>query len=193
LIDDEPVTRLSGAALSLLRTDTPFWLMVVPITLIGIAAGLSGPARTTVVMSAAPESLVTGSSSINTAAGQVGYALGMIVSSVLVTRYADRVFVDGLSAAGVPAETIDKISAALQSVWVRLIASGYPELPDQVKSLTGVSYAESFTSGMNAMFLVVAIMMFVSAAVMLIGMQRGLKATMAEPPAAVDSDRPTDA
>ena len=181
------------AALSLLRTDTPFWLMVVPITLIGVAAGLSGPARTTVVMSAAPESLVTGSSSINTAAGQVGYSLGMIVSSVLVTRYADRVFVDGLAAAGVPADTIDKISAALQSVWGRLIASGYPELPDQVKSLTGVSYAESFTSGMNAMFLVVAIMMFVSAAVMLIGMRRGLKATMAEAPTGVDADRPADA
>jgi MFS family permease len=176
------------AALSLLRTDTPFWLMVVPITLIGVAAGLSGPARTTVVMSAAPESLVTGSSSINTAAGQVGYSLGMIVSSVLVTRYADRVFVDGLAAAGVPADTIDKISAALQSVWVRLIASGYPELPDQVKSLTGVSYAESFTSGMDAMFFAVAIMMFVSAAVMLIGMRRGLKATMADPTIDDDSD-----
>jgi MFS transporter, DHA2 family, multidrug resistance protein len=177
-------------ALTLLQVDTPYWVMVLPITLIGVAAGLSGPARTTVVMAAPPEGMINGSAAVTTAAGQTGYALGTIVSSVLVTRYADRVFVDALTAAGVPANVVASITEALQNAWSRLIASGYPELPDQVKSLTGVSYADAFTSGMTKMFFLIAIGMFITALVMLVGMRRGLSATMA--PAAAETSGDAD-
>jgi MFS family permease len=175
---------LSGAALlglSFVRADTPFWLMIVPITVIGLAAGLGGPARTQVVMSAPPEGLVNGSAAVNTAAGQAGYSLGVIVSSVLVTQHADRIFVSGLTAAGVSAETVTRVSSGLQTAWTRLIAAGYPELPDAIKSLTGVSYSDAFTSGMTQAFFLVAIAMFATALVMLVGMRRGLRATLAVP------------
>ena len=114
---------LSGAgllALSLVREDSPFWVMVIPITLLGLAAGLGGPARTTVVMSAPPEGLVGSAAAVNTAAGQAGYSLGVIVSSVLVTRYADRLFIDALTAAGVPIETVTRVPR----VW-RAQSAGY--------------------------------------------------------------------
>ena len=142
----------SGAALwglSLLQVDSPFWVMIVPITLLGLAAGLSGPARTTVVLGAPPEGLVNSSAAVNAAAGQIGYALGAIVSSVLVTQHADEVFVSGLTAAGVSAETVTNVSNGLQDFWSRMVAAGYPGLPDAVEALTGVSYAEAFTSGMT--------------------------------------------
>ena len=129
---------LSGAALmalSLLNADSPFWVMVVPITLVGLSLGLGGPARTTVVLSAPPEGLVGSSAAVNTAAGQMGYTLGVIVSSVLVTRHADRLFVDELSAAGVSSETVARISSGLQSTWGRLVAAGYPGLPDRSRRL----------------------------------------------------------
>jgi hypothetical protein len=152
-------------------------VMIVPITLLGLSAGLSGPARTTVVMSAPPEGLVNSSAAVNTAAGQIGYSLGAIVSSVLVTQHADQVFVSGLTAAGVSEQTVASISSGLQNFWSRLVAAGYPNLPDAVKALTGVSYAEAFTSGMAKMFSLVAVAMFVTALVVFAGMRRGLRAT----------------
>ncbi len=175
---------LSGVALlvlSLLKVDSPYWVMIVPITLVGFAGGLGGPARTTVVLGSPPEGLVNSSAAVNTAAGQAGYALGVIASSVLVTRYADRLFVEGLTAAGVSSDTVARVSAGLANPVSRLLVAGYPGLPEAVKSLTGVSYANAFTSGMTAMFFLVAIAMFGTAIVMFFGMHRGLRATFAVP------------
>ena len=62
-----------------------------------------------------------------------------------------------------------------------MVAAGYPGLPDTVKSLTGVSYAEAFTSGMTKMFFIVAIATLITALVVLVGMRRGLQATWAVP------------
>jgi MFS family permease len=176
------LSGLGLLALAFLKVDTPFWVMIVPTTLIGLATGLSGPARTQVVMSAPPEGLVNGSAAVNTAAGQAGYSLGVIVSSVLVTRYADRLFLDALAAAGVPAETLSRLSAALQNVVARLLAAGYPELPEAATVATSVQYANAFTSGMTVAFFLASLVMFVTALVMLLGMHRGLAAAMIVPP-----------
>jgi hypothetical protein len=103
-------------------------------------------------MSSPPQGLVNGAAAVNTAAGQAGYVLGVIISSVLVTQHADNLFIDELTAAGVPADTVTQASAALQNISARLIATIYPELPDEVMKLTGVSYANAFTSGMTQCF-----------------------------------------
>ena len=50
---------LAMLGLSQLEVDSPFWVMLVPITLIGLSGGLGGPARTAVVMSSPPQGLVT--------------------------------------------------------------------------------------------------------------------------------------
>ena len=173
---------LAMLGLSQLKVDLPFWVMLVPITLIGLSGGLGGPARTTVVMSSPPEGLVNGAAAVNTAAGQAGYVLGVIISSVLVTQHADNLFITELTAAGVPADTVTQVSAALQNISARLIATIYPELPEAVTKLTGVSYANAFTSGMTQMFFVVAIWMFITALALYIGMRRGLRASFVVPP-----------
>ena len=166
---------LMGVALlglSALKVDSPFWVMIVPITLAGFATGLGGPARTTVIMGGRPPGVVNGSSAVNTAAGQSGYALGVIISSVLVTQHADRLFVDGLRIAGIPPDIVAKVVTALESTGTRLLAARYPELPGIVRTLTDVPYANAFTSGMTRMFFVVAIAMFVTALAMFVGMRR---------------------
>lgn len=158
--------------LSGLEVDSPFWAMILPITLIGVAGGLGGPARTTIVMGGRPAGIVNSSAAITTAAGQGGYALGVIISSVLVTQHADRLFVEGLQVAGVPPDMVARISTALQSMESRLTAARYPRLPDLVATITDVSYGHAFTSGMTRMFLIVAIAMFLTAAAMFVGMRR---------------------
>jgi len=166
---------LMGVALlglSALQVDTPFWVMVAPISVAGFAAGLGGPVRTAVIMGARPPGVVNGSAAVNTAAGQGGYALGVIISSVLVTQHADRLFVDGLRIAGVPPDILAKVVTALESTATRLMVARYPVLPDIIRALTDVPYANAFTSGMTRMFSLVATTMFVTAVVIFVGMRR---------------------
>jgi hypothetical protein len=92
----------------------------------------------------------------------------------------------GLSAAGVPAETVSRISEGLQDAASRLAAAGYPELPETVNALTGVSYADAFTSGMATMFLMVSVTMFLTALAMLVGMRRGLRASLVPQSSAIE-------
>lgn len=169
---------LAMLSLSRLKIDSSYWVMLVPITLIGLAAGLGGPARTQVVLGAPPEGLVSQAAAVNTAAGQAGYSLGVILSSVLVTQYADRLFLTGLTAAGVPADIITRIWDGLHNFTIRFIATVYPELPEEVTRITSVSYANAFTSGMTQMFMWVSITMFVIALMMYAGMHRGLRASL---------------
>ncbi|MFZ0529254.1 MAG: MFS transporter [Propionicimonas sp.] len=175
------LTGASLLGLSLLQVDTPFWMMIVPITAFGLAMGLGSPTRTTIVMGAPPEGLVNSAAAVNTAAGQGGYALGVIVSSVLVTKNADALFIAALDAAGVPPETVAVIASGLEDTVSRLTTNAYPSLPAEVEALARASYANAFTSGMTQVFAMVAMVMFVMAALMLVGMRRGLRATLAAP------------
>ena len=168
-------------SLSRLQVDSSYWVMLLPITLIGLASGLGGPARTQVVLGSPPNGLVSGASAVNTAAGQAGYSFGVIVSSVLVTQYADSTFLNGLNEAGVPAGVVARVSVTLQNFLGRLTASAYPKLPETVTQLTGVSYDAAFTGGMTQMFFWVGIAMFIVALAMYVGMHRGLRASMAQP------------
>jgi MFS transporter, DHA2 family, multidrug resistance protein len=167
--------------LSLLKSDSSYWVALVPITLIGLGAGLGGPARTQVVLSSPPEGLVVGAAAVNLAAGQAGYSLGVIVSSVLVTQFANRFFLSGLTSAGVPADIVTRLSGILQDTSARLAAAAYPHLPEAVTTLTRSAYEQAFTSGMTQMYFLVGIMMFLAALVLFIGMRRGLRATLAIP------------
>jgi hypothetical protein len=105
----------------------------------------------------------------------------VIVSSVVVTQAADRLFISRLTAAGVSPEVVTSIATTLKDSTARMISTVYPNLPDAVTKLTGVSYAEAYTSGMTQMFFAVAIGMFLTALVLYIGMRRGLRASMAVP------------
>ncbi len=88
--------------LSFVQVESSYWFLLVPITLIGFGFGLASPARTQVVLSAPPVDLSGSAGAVNTATGQLGYALGVVLSSILVTQLADFAFLKPLVQAGVP-------------------------------------------------------------------------------------------
>ena len=96
---------IMGASLVLLsfvQVETSYWFMMVPFTLFGLGFGLAIPARTQVVLSAPPPELAGSAGAINTASGQSGYALGVVLSSLLVTQLAASALLKPLAQAGVP-------------------------------------------------------------------------------------------
>jgi MFS family permease len=185
---------IMGASLvwmSFIQVETSYWFLLVPITMIGFGFGLATPARTQVVLSAPPPELAGSAAAINTASGQSGYALGVILSSILVTQLADFAFLKPLAQAGVPEEVLVQIQEALPSIFNRTASSQYPNLPQAVLDLASARYDQAFATGMGQMFLACAVLMFLAAGAIYLGMHRGLRA--AGRPPLISSDRPGDA
>ncbi len=175
---------LMGASLvwlAFVQPETSYWFMIVPFTSFGIGFGLGIPTRTQVVLSAPPPELAGSAGAINTAAGQSGYALGVVISSLLVTQLADSAFLKPLAQAGVPEATIQKIEDALPDILSRASTGDIARLPQAVLDLVAVKYDQAFATGMGQMFLLLAGFMFISAAATYLGMHRGLQASSAPP------------
>lgn len=176
--------------MSFVQVETSYWFLLVPFTMIGFGFGLVAPARTQVVLAAPPPDLVGSAAAINTAAGQSGYALGVVLSSMLVTQLADFAFLQPLAQAGVSEETLMQIKAALPSIFARTASSVYPNVPQAVLDLASAKYDQAFATGMGQMFLVLAGLMFLTAVAIFLGMHRGLRAA-ARPPL-IGMDQPKD-
>ncbi len=175
------VMGVSLVWLSFIQVDTSFWFLLVPFTLIGFGFGLAVPARTQVVLAAPPPELAGSAAAVNTASGQSGYALGVVLSSLLVTQLADTAFLKPLAQAGVPETTLNQIEAALPSIFSRTASGVYPNVPQVLLNLASAKYDQAFATGMGQMFLVLAGLMFLAAAAIYLGMHRGLKAAAAPP------------
>jgi MFS family permease len=176
--------------MSFVQVETSYWFLLVPFTMIGFGFGLVAPARTQVVLAAPPPDLAGSAAAINTAAGQSGYALGVVLSSMLVTQLADFAFLQPLAEAGVSEETLMQIKAALPSIFARTASSEYPNVPQAVLDLASAKYDQAFATGMGQMFLVLAGLMFLTAGAIFLGMHRGLRAA-ARPPL-IGMDQPKD-
>jgi len=175
------VMGISMVWMSFVQVETSYWFLLVPITLIGFGFGLATPARTQVVLSAPPPELAGSAAAINTASGQSGYALGVVLSSILVTQLADFAFLKPLSEAGVPEDVLTQIKAALPGIFSRTASSQYPNVPQAVLDLASARYDQAFATGMGQMFLACAVLMFLAAGAIYLGMHRGLRAA-ARPP-----------
>jgi MFS family permease len=184
------VMGISMVWMSFVQVETSYWFLLVPITLIGFGFGLATPARTQVVLSAPPPELAGSAAAINTAAGQSGYALGVVLSSILVTQLADFAFLKPLAQAGVPEEILVQIKTALPSIFSRTASSQYPNVPQAVLDMASARYDQAFATGMGQMFLACALLMFLAAGAIYLGMHRGLRAA-ARPPL-IRSDQPND-
>ncbi len=184
------VMGLSLVWMSFVQVETPYWFLLVPITSIGFGFGLVAPARTQVVLAAPPPDLAGSAAAINTAAGQSGYALGVVLSSMLVTQLADFAFLKPLAQAGVSEDTLMQIKAALPSIFARTASSVYPNLPQAVLDLASAKYDQAFATGMGQMFLVLAGLMFLTAAAIFLGMHRGLRAAVRPP--LINTEQPKD-
>jgi DHA2 family methylenomycin A resistance protein-like MFS transporter len=175
------IMGLSLVLLSFVQVETSYWLLLVPITLLGFGVGVAIPARTQVVLSAPPSDLVGSSASINTASGQSGYALGVIVSSLLVTQLADTAFLRTLSKAGLSDTTLRQVKEALPGIFIRIASGEFPNVPQPVLDLASAKYDQAFTTGIGQTFLVMAVLMFLAAAAIYLGMHRGLHVASAPP------------
>jgi MFS family permease len=184
------VMGISLVWMSFVQVETSYWFLLVPFTMIGFGFGLVAPARTQVVLAAPPPDLAGSAAAINTAAGQSGYALGVVLSSMLVTQLADFAFLQPLAQAGVSEETLMQIKAALPSIFARTASSVYPNVPQAVLDLASAKYDQAFATGMGQMFLVLAGLMFLTAGAIFLGMHRGLRAA-ARPPL-IGMDQPKD-
>jgi predicted MFS family arabinose efflux permease len=176
--------------LSFVQPESPYWFLLLPMILIGFGFGLAIPVRTQVVLAAPPVDLSGSAAAINTASGQLGYALGVVISSMLVTQLADTAFLGRLVAAGLPETVLGQIREKLPDVFLRTISGDYPRLPQAVLDLASARYDQAFTTGMGQMFLMLAVLMFLAAGAIYLGMHRGLRAAAARP--LMNLDRPGD-
>jgi MFS family permease len=175
------VMGVSMVWMSFVQVETSYWFLFVPIMLMGFGFGLATPARTQVVLSAPPPELAGSAAAINTAAGQSGYALGVVLSSILVTQLADFAFLKPLAQAGVPQEVLTQLKAALPSIFSRTASSVYPNMPQAGLDLASARYDQAFATGMGQMFLACAVLMFLAAGAIYLGMHRGLRAAVRPP------------
>jgi MFS family permease len=166
---------------SFVQINTPFWFLVIPVTCIGFGFGVAVPARTQIVLSAPPTHLLGSAAAVNAAAGQSGYALGVALSSAMVTQLADFHFIRLLEQAGVSPAVIDRVKEALPSLAARTIAADYPNVPEFISNLVTIAYEAAFTTGMTQMFLIMGIGLAIAAAAIYLFMSRGLRATIAPP------------
>ncbi len=128
----------------LFRPETSYWFLLVPMTLIGFGFGLAIPARTQVVLSAPPPELVGSAAAINTASGQSGYALGVVLSSILVTQLADLAFLRRLAQAA--SRKIPWSDPGSASGCSPADCSGeYPKVPQAVLDLASARYNHAFS------------------------------------------------
>jgi hypothetical protein len=177
--------------MSFVQAETPYWLLIFPFALLGFGFGVATPARTQVVLAAPPPDLAGSAAAINTASGQSGYALGVILSSMLVSQLANIAFLRPLEQAGISQSVLSQIKAALPSVFSRAASGEYPNLPQVVLALASAKYDQAFTTGMTETFLLFAGLMFLAALAVFLGMHRGLRAASAPP--LMNADKPKDA
>lgn len=151
-------------AMSLIRADTPYILMLLPIFIMGIGFGLATPVRAQVVLSAPPANLIGAAAAVNHATGQLGYALGIAIASGYVMRLADASMLGALQEAGIDPQTIDKIVASLPDYATRAAQATYAVLP-QVAQIVPIDYASAWMDGLSNMYLAFGLAMLIGAVV----------------------------
>ncbi len=176
------VMAIGTALLFFLQPDTPYWQLILPIAIMGLGFGIATPARTVVVLTIPPPGIVGVSAGINTAAGQSGFTLGTIISSILVTVFANRYFVEQLVQSQVPLNIIKEVDIVFQDVFARVISGNLTHLPDSLVDKVTVSFSEAFSVGLGHTYLVIALLLVATAAVIFVGMTKGLKGTLISQP-----------
>lgn len=172
-------------ALSLLQVDTPLVYLMLPMTLLGLGLGISGPARTAVIISAPPPRLIGSGAAINSAAGQSGYALGVIISSFLVTVLADNSYRSLLQQADLPTHVVAQLDSAWRNLFARVMSGSFTDLPPEAAQWMTTQFAPAFTSGLAQTVLVLSGAVTLVAIFIFVGMGRGLKGSLITPPEAI--------
>ena len=171
-------------SLVLVGTETPLAYLIIPFAMIGLGLGITGPARTSVILTTPPPRLIGSGAGINSGAGQAGYALGVITSSVFLSGLAGNALANQLRAAGVPQNAIVQVQSSLGNVFARAMSGDYTELPAQADQALKTAFAPAFTTAMGQTMLVMGLLAAAAAVAIYIGMERGLQGSMMQAPAA---------
>ena len=173
------------AMLAPIATDTPYVYMVLPLALMGLGLGIAGPARTVVVLSAPPPSLIGMGAAINTAAGQSGYALGIVWSSFVLTGIANNTFDAQLHQAGISPIVVQSLNNVWNKIFARTVsgngASAVGDLAPDLTQWLNAQFAAAYTAALGQTLLLMAGVLAIVAVVLFVGMQRGLQGSFIQP------------
>jgi len=173
---------LGLASMFFVQVSTPYWQLIIPLGIIGFGLGLAAPARTTVVLTNATPGMTGMAAGVNTAAGQSGFTLGILISSYMVTYFADMAFLRQLEQNGVPAVVIQSIAAIFQQTFASAISGNLTTLPDAIAQQIVIGFSDAFAAGMVVTFSLLAIVLLAAAIAVLVGMNKGLKASLIDQP-----------
>lgn len=168
--------------LSRLTVSTPLFYLSLPIALIGFGLGLTGPARTSVILSAPPPRLIGSGAGINSAAGQSGYALGVILSSLLVTTLADGALRSRMGTADLSPAAVAQLDRLWGSVFARAMAGTHPRLSAEGLEWLRQQFAPAFTVGLANTLVIMAGLVLVVAVFIWVAMERKLQSGPVQPP-----------
>ena len=126
--------------------------------------------------------MIGSGAAINSAAGQSGYALGVIFSSFLVTALSDNVYRSLLQTADLPGNVATQLDSAWQSVFARAMSGNLTNLPPDAAQWVTAHFAPAFTTGLAQTVLIMAGVVAGVAIFIFVGMERGLKGSFITPP-----------
>lgn len=161
----------SMLSLAFIRPETPFWIMLFPIVILGFGFGVATPARAQIILSTPPITLVGASAAINTATGQLGNALGVTTASVVITELANTAYLAALQVAGVGRTALDQVRAALPSAVTQVAETRYA-WPEVTRQVGIVRYADAWMSGWGQLFMGLGVATLIAAAVIYMVMVR---------------------
>ena len=145
-----PAVHGGGALLffSFMQVDTPYWMIALGLTFLGIGGAMHMPATTDTAMAAVPVDLAGKASAVNNAGRQLGGTLGIaILGSFAAASYASGAR-EGLAALPLDPATletmVDGIGAALQ-----LLPSLDPGVAAAVSAAVSEAFADSVTNTMR--------------------------------------------
>jgi MFS family permease len=172
---------VSLAPFYFLQPDTRYLWLIVPLAVMGLGFGIAGPARTVVVLSAQPPPMIGLGAAVNAASGQLGYALGVIMSSLFVTSMANTSIQAQLRQNGADSALIAQINAAWDSLFAKAMSGDLSSLPPNVAQAITAYFADSFTTGLGQMLLLLALVLTGTAVVIYLGMHKGLRGSFMTP------------
>ena len=181
-----PAVHGGGALLffSFMQVDTPYWMIALGLTFLGIGGAMHMPATTDTAMAAVPVDLAGKASAVNNAGRQLGGTLGIaILGSFAAASYASGAR-EGLAALPLDPATletmVDGIGAALQ-----LLPSLDPGVAAAVSAAVSEAFADSVTNTMR-FGIVFAVISGVAAWVLVPSRQRTAQGHLASPAPTVD-------
>ena len=169
------------AMLAPIATTTSYLYMILPLALMGLGQGIAGPARTVVVLSAPPPSLTGMGAAINSAAGQSGYALGIVWSSFLLTGIANNTFDAQLRQIGISPLVVQRLDSVWNEIFARTVSGNAGETSSDLAQWVNAQFATAYTAALGQTLLAMAGVLAIVAVVLFIGMKRGLKGSFVQP------------